>query len=259
MKDIQNERDTRQIPINKVGVGEIRYPVVIRDRQKGIQHTIGKVNMYVNLPEDFRGTHMSRFIEILHAHANRMELANVQEILKDMKDKLKANEAHMEMKFPYVIDKSAPVTGIESHMIIDCAFDSKLDVRNHFNFILEVNVPIQSVCPCSKAISERGAHNQRADVKVRLKMNKMIWIEEVVDYNEAASSSPVYPLLKRSDEKYVTETGYDNPKFVEDIARDLALALKSNHSVKGFSLAVNSHESIHDHDAYACIEWERGN
>jgi GTP cyclohydrolase I len=215
--------------------------------------------MYVNLPEDFRGTHMSRFIEILHAHANRMELANVQEILKDMKDKLKANEAHMEMKFPYVIDKSAPVTGIESHMIIDCAFDSKLDVRNHFNFILEVNVPIQSVCPCSKAISERGAHNQRADVKVRLKMNKMIWIEEVVDYIEAASSSPVYPLLKRSDEKYVTEAGYDNPKFVEDIARDLALALKSNHSVKGFSLAVNSHESIHDHDAYACIEWERVN
>ncbi len=257
MKDIQNEKDNRKIPINKVGVGEVRYPIFLMDRKYGQQHTIGTVNMYVNLPEDFRGTHMSRFIEILHAHANKMELQNVQEILLDMKKILKANQAHMKMKFPYTIEKAAPVTGIKSNMVIDCAFDATLDRNDQFIFILEVQVPVQTVCPCSKAISERGAHNQRAYVKVKLKMSKIVWIEDVVESIEKAASSPVYPLLKRSDEKYITEYGYDNPKFVEDVARDLAIELMNNLSIKWFHLSVNSQESIHDHHAYACLEWER--
>jgi len=257
MKDLQNERDNRNIPINKVGVGDVRYPIFLKDRQYGEQHTIGTVNMYVNLPENFRGTHMSRFIEILHAHANKMELQNVQEILHDMKRLLRANEAHMTMKFPYTIEKQAPVTGIKSHMVIDCAFDSTLDKDDRFIFILVVKVPVQTVCPCSKAISDRGAHNQRAYVTVKLKMTKMVWIEEVVESIEQAGSSPIYPLLKRSDEKYITERGYDNPKFVEDVARDLAIDLMNNRAVKWFHLSVSSEESIHAHHAYACLEWER--
>ncbi len=257
MKDIQNESDSRNIPINKVGVGDVRYPVFLKDRQHGEQHTIGTVDMYVNLPENFRGTHMSRFIEILHSHANRMELQNVQEILLDMKHHLRANEAHMRMMFPYTIEKHAPVTGIQSQLVIDCAFDATLDKDNHFIFVLVVTVPVQTVCPCSKAISERGAHNQRAYVTVKLKMTKMVWIEEVVESIESAASSPVFPLLKRSDEKYVTELGYDNPKFVEDVARDLAILLKKDRRVKWFNLSVNSQESIHNHQAYACLEWER--
>ncbi|MEA1883270.1 MAG: GTP cyclohydrolase FolE2 [Thermotogota bacterium] len=257
MKDLQNESDDRNIPINKVGVGDVRYPIFLKDRQYGEQHTIGTVNMYVNLPENFRGTHMSRFIEILHAHANRMELQNVQEILLDMKRLLRANQAHMTMMFPYTIEKHAPVTGIKSHMVIDCAFDATLDKNDQFIFVLVVTVPIQTVCPCSKAISDRGAHNQRAYVTVKMKMSKMVWIEEVVEEIEKAASSPVFPLLKRSDEKYITERGYDNPKFVEDVARDLAIELKKNFSVKWFRLSVTSQESIHNHHAYACLEWER--
>ena len=257
MKDIQNESDSRNIPINKVGVGDVRYPIFLKDRQHGEQHTIGTVDMYVNLPENFRGTHMSRFIEILHRHANRMELQNVQEILLDMKHHLRANEAHMRMMFPYTIEKHAPVTGIHSQLVIDCAFDATLDKDNQFIFVLVVTVPVQTVCPCSKAISERGAHNQRAYVTVKLKMTKMVWIEEVVESIERAASSPVFPLLKRSDEKYITELGYDNPKFVEDVARDLAILLKQDRRVKWFNLSVNSQESIHNHQAYACLEWER--
>jgi len=257
MEDLQNERDNRNIPLNKVGVNKVRYPVFLKDKKYGEQHTTGTVNMYVNLPEDFRGTHMSRFIEILHAHANKMELRNVKSILQDMKKALKAEEAHMEMSFPYAIEKSAPKTGILSHMIFDCAFNASLDRNNRFVFILEVRVPVQTVCPCSKAISGRGAHNQRAYVRLKVRMKKMIWIEELVEMIEQSASAPVFPLLKRNDEKYITELGYDNPKFVEDVARDLSILLKAEAKVRWFHVAVTSRESIHDHNAYACLEWRR--
>ncbi len=255
MKDIQNEKDFRNIPLNKVGVSNVRYPILLKNRENGLQHTIGTVNMFVNLPEDFRGTHMSRFIEILGNHANKMNLQNVREILEDMKVILKASEAHMEMSFPYALEKTAPVTKIESSMVIDCSFIAALTGDKNFSFTLGVSVPVQTLCPCSKAISDYGAHNQRAIVNIRIKSKKRIWIETLVEIAESASSSPVYPLLKRSDEKYVTEKAYDNPKFVEDVARDAAIGLNKLPEIEWYQIEVSSEESIHNHNAYACIEW----
>ena len=211
--------------------------------------------MFVNLPKDFRGTHMSRFIEIINSHAHRMNLQNVREILEDMKQKLKASEAHMEMYFPYSIEKSAPVTGIKSQMVIDCAFISSLDKDMKFDFILVARIPVQTLCPCSKAISEYGAHNQRAIVEISVRSKKRIWIETLVEIAEKAASSPVYPLLKRKDEKFVTESAYENPKFVEDVARDIAIALREIPNMEWYQIGVTSEESIHNHNAYSCIEW----
>lgn len=256
MKDIQNEPDFRKIPLNHVGVEKVRYPILLKDRKEGFQNTVGTVSMYVDLPENYRGTHMSRFIEILHSHAQNMDIRNVRSILEDMKEKLKASCAHMEMKFPYVLSKTAPVSKIESFLVIDCAFIAFLDSSGNFDFILEVNTPVQTVCPCSKAISQRGAHNQRANVRIMVKMSHMVWIEELVKVSEESASSPVFTLLKRQDEKYITENSYDNPRFVEDIAREIAIGLKAMKKITWFNVSVSSMESIHNHNALACVSWE---
>ncbi|HRW91642.1 MAG TPA: GTP cyclohydrolase FolE2 [Thermotogota bacterium] len=257
LADLQSQKDARNIPLNQVGVRNVRYPIQLRDREKGVQHTIGTVHMSVDLPEDFRGTHMSRFIEILHHHAGKLQLRELRSILSDMKTRLHAHEAHMQMFFPYVIAKKAPVTGVHSNLVIDCAFLATLDVDDQMDFILEVNVPVQTVCPCSRAISRFGAHNQRANIKIRVRMDRMVWIEQLVEMAEASGSSPIFPLLKRKDEKWVTEQGYENPKFVEDVAREVTVHLRKHPSIRWFEVQVESMESIHDHEAFACIRMEK--
>lgn len=249
MKDVQNEPDVRGLPLRKVGVSGIVYPIRVMDRQEGFQNTVSRINMYVDLPEKFRGTHMSRFVAVLNKHKCNMNLNNLEDILEDMKAALRAKEAHIEVYFPYFIWKKAPVSGIGSFMNYECAFLASKG--NRFDFVLEVNTPVHSLCPCSKEISNYGTHNQRANIKVQVRMKKLVWIEEIVEISENAASAPLFALLKREDEKYIVEHAYKNPKFVEDMVRDVLLVLEQDSRITYYSVEATSFESIHNHDAYA--------
>lgn len=257
MRDVQSEKDFRNIIIEKVGVSSIRYPIRVMDKQNGFQNTVALVDLLVDLPSEYRGTHMSRFVEILNKHRNNMSLSNLEQILDETKNELKAKVAHIILRFPYFILKKAPVTKEESFMDYECAFIASKD--ENFDFVLEVNVPVHLLCPCSKEISAFGAHNQRAQVKVRVKMNRLVWIEDIVEIVEKAASSPVYTLLKRPDEKFVTEHAYLNPKFVEDIIRDIALYFDGDERITYYEVEAISYESIHNHNAYAFLHRDKKN
>jgi len=251
LNDIQNQKDTRKIPINKVGVKGLKYPVVLQDRLNGTQNSVADINMYVELPHDFRGTHMSRFVEILHHYHKETIIDNLEKLLQEMKKRLDADVAYLEMEFPYFIKKAAPVTKEESLSSYQCGF--KASLSNEFIFEMYAKVPVLSLCPCSKEISKHGAHNQRAYVTVSILYKDFVWLEELIEIIENSASCEVYSLLKRPDEKYVTEKSYDNPKFVEDIARDIAIALKKDVRISNFNIEAESIESIHNHNAFAMI------
>lgn len=252
MEDIQNHKDTRNIDIDQVGVKGIRYPITVRDKDMGKQETVAKINMYVNLPRQYKGTHMSRFVEILNEHRERISLQNFSEILEEMKKRLKAESAHMEITFPYFIKKRAPVSGSEGMMEYKCTFKGSLNRGSDLVTIL--HVPISTLCPCSKEISEFGAHNQRGEVTLQVRFKKFIWIEDLIELVEESASSDVYSVLKREDEKFVTERAYHNPMFVEDIVRDIAQKLDYDPNITWFSVESENFESIHNHNAYAYIE-----
>jgi len=252
MQDIQNQPDYRKIAIDKVGVKDIRYPIIVLDKKNKFQHTIASVNMYVDLPHHFKGTHMSRFIEILNEHRGEITVKNFPEILEKMKKRFNAETAHMEVEFPYFIEKAAPVSKAKGLMEYRCRFRGSLSGKK--DFILEISVPVTTLCPCSKEISRKGAHNQRGVVKVALRFHGFIWIEEIIKVVELSASSPVYSLLKRPDEKYVTEHAYDNPRFVEDVVRDIASRLGKTKNIIWFSIEAENWESIHNHSAYAYLE-----
>jgi len=251
MNDVQKETAIHKVDIDKVGVKDVKYPIVVLDRKNKTQNTVATINMYVDLPKSFRGTHMSRFIEILDHHRGRMTFHNISPILTEMREKLDARSAHLEMAFPYFIEKSAPVSGQKSLMVYDCKFIASQDDSDEF--ILEINVPVMSLCPCSKEISDRGAHNQRSVITVKLKINGFVWIEDIIKLIEDSSSSDVYALLKREDEKFVTEKAYDNPRFAEDMVRHIAVELEKIHQVEWFIVETENFESIHNHNAYASI------
>lgn len=253
MKDVQNERDYRNIAINKVGIKGLRYPVTVLDRKDGQQNTVALINMYVDLPHECKGTHMSRFVELLHLFRPMLSLKTFSEILTQMKAHLNAESAHIEVTFPFFIEKTAPVTGSPGLMDYTCRFVGTINSRCRVDLVSEVTVPISSVCPCSREISDCGAHNQRGMVHLRTRFKKFIWIEDMIELVERSASCDVYSVLKRSDEKYVTERGFSNPKFVEDIVRDIAQALKADPNITWFDVAVENFESIHNHNAYAYI------
>jgi GTP cyclohydrolase I len=252
MKDIQNHRDTRNIDIDQVGVKGIRYPITVLDKDMGEQQTIAKINMYVDLPRYYKGTHMSRFVEILNEYSRRISLQNFSEILEEMKKRLKAKSAHMEVTFPYFIKKAAPVTGSEGLMEYKCTFKGSLNTGS--DIVTIIRVPISTLCPCSKEISEYGAHNQRGEVKLQVRFKRFVWIEDLIKLVEESASTDVYSVLKREDEKYVTERAYQNPMFVEDIVRDIAQKLNEDSNITWFAVESENFESIHNHNAYACIE-----
>ncbi|MCK4864335.1 MAG: GTP cyclohydrolase I FolE2, partial [Gammaproteobacteria bacterium] len=218
MEDVQSSQDTRQIPINKVGIKDIRHPVRVADRTGGEQHTIANFNMYVNLPHDFKGTHMSRFVEILNNHEREISVKSFKEMMVEMTERLEANSGHVEMNFPYFVNKKAPASGVMSLMDYDVTFIGDF-VDGDNKFTLKVLVPVTSLCPCSKNISDYGAHNQRSHVTVTATLKDFMWIEEIIDLVEQEASCELYGLLKRPDEKVITERAYDNPKFVEDMVR----------------------------------------
>ena len=250
--DVQATPDTRRLAIDRVGVKSIRHPVKIMERAGGIQHTVAHFNMYVGLPHHFKGTHMSRFVEILNAHEREISPDTFRVMLREMAKKLGAASGHIEMTFPYFVLKKAPVSGVKSVMDYEVTFIGEiLDARE--SFTLKVLVPVTSLCPCSKKISERGAHNQRSHVTIAARINKFVWIEELIDLAENEASCQLYGLLKRPDEKFVTENAYDNPKFVEDMVRDIAAKLNADRRVEGYVIESENFESIHNHSAYAMI------
>jgi GTP cyclohydrolase I len=222
------------------------------DKNRKFQHTVARINMYVDLPHHFKGTHMSRFVEILNAYREEIALDKMETILLEMKKKLGASRAHLEMEFPYFVEKRAPVSKAKSLMEYTCSFSATLGER--FDFVLGVQVPVTSLCPCSKELSAYGAHNQRGILSVKVRYRDFIWIEDLIERVEQCGSSPVWSLLKREDEKFVTEHAFDNPKFVEDMVREATQQLSSIDGIIWFSVSAENFESIHKHSAYAQIE-----
>ncbi|MCG5513772.1 GTP cyclohydrolase FolE2 [Ectothiorhodospira shaposhnikovii] len=254
--DVQSSADTRRIPINKVGIKDIRHPVRVRDRTGKDQHTVASFNMYVNLPQDFKGTHMSRFVEILNTHEYEITVDSFKTMLHEMAERLEAATGHIEMRFPFFVNKAAPVSGVQSLMDYEVTFIGEIsDGRPSMN--IQVVVPVTSLCPCSKGISEYGAHNQRSHVTVNARVEQFVWVEELIDLVESQASCELYGLLKRPDEKYVTERAYDNPKFVEDLVRDIAIRLNGDARISAYSVSSENFESIHNHSAYALIEKDK--
>lgn len=260
MEDVQGRQDRRGIPLNQAGVSDLSYPIVVLDRSNERQRTIARIAMSVGLPHHFKGTHMSRFIEVLEAHRGEVTMRTLPAILGDLRQRLDAETARVEVVFPYFIEKAAPVSGAKALMDYECGFIGEANGGNRFT--LRVRVPVTSLCPCSKEISDYGAHNQRSYVTIDVRSvgtsdAQLLWIEELIELAESCSSAPVFPLLKRPDERYVTMLAYDRPAFVEDIARDVALRLQADARVAWFRVHVRSDESIHNHCAFAEIDWAR--
>lgn len=254
MKDVQNRSDERGISIQKVGVSDVHLPFLIKTKDGSFQSVLAKIKLTVELPKEYKGTHMSRFIEILSEWSQKpVSSKEMESILIDTINRLDAKCAHLDIRFKYFIEKTAPVSGRKSMLDYDCLFSASMTKGEHLNLVVGLAVPFTSLCPCSKEISVYGAHNQRGlmTVKVEHAHGKFIWIEDLAALMEAQGSCPVYPLLKREDEKYVTELAYENPKFVEDILRDLVLALRDLESVVWFEVECENFESIHNHSAYA--------
>jgi GTP cyclohydrolase I len=253
LHDKQSERDTRELRIDKVGVRGLRFPIQVRDKARAFQNTVATIGMFVDLPKEFKGTHMSRFIEVLNAHGSVIHVENIYEILHELRKKLNAATSHLEIEFPYFMIKKAPVSGGEGVMDYTARFDATA-IGKEIDFVLTVKANVTTLCPCSKAIAKYGAHNQRGEVTVKIRSREIVWIEDLIAMIENSASSELYALLKRQDEKAVTERAYENPVFVEDLVRNVALRLNADARVTWYKVEAENLESIHNHNAYACIE-----
>ena len=254
--DVQASADLRQIAIDKVGIKDIRHPVRVRDRSDGEQHTVATFNMYVYLPHYFKGTHMSRFVQILNKHEKEIGVESFKDMLMEMAERLESEMGHIEMRFPYFVNKKAPISGVQSLLDYDVTFIGEIS-HGKPRMYIKVVVPVTSLCPCSKEISAYGAHNQRSHVTVQVRTKGFIWLEEIIDLVEKEASCELFGLLKRPDEKYVTERAYNNPKFVEDMVRDVAMRLNDDDRIGAYIVESENFESIHNHSAYALIERDK--
>ncbi|MCF7858052.1 MAG: GTP cyclohydrolase FolE2 [Candidatus Cloacimonetes bacterium] len=254
--DIQNLKDTRKVTINKVGVKNVQYPIIVEDRKNKFQNTVADLDIYVELPHHHRGTHMSRFLEVLnHFHKENL-IGNLPEFLAEIKKALNADYSYVNIRFPYFINKIAPISKTKSLLSYNCFFKASLGYE--FKMKLGVEVPVTTLCPCSKEISENGAHSQRSVVSIELSYHDFIWLEEIIETIEKCASCEIYSLLKRVDEKYVTEKAYNNPRFVEDIVREVTLEFQKDDRIDWFKVQSENFESIHNHNAYACVEHFKG-
>jgi GTP cyclohydrolase I len=254
--DVQSSADTRHLAIDRVGIKGIRHPIKVKDKSVGVQHTVATFNMYVHLPHNFKGTHMSRFVEILNEHEREISVESFESILREMVVRLEAKSGHIEMNFPYFVNKTAPISGVKSLLDYEVTLIGEI-LNGMPRVTMRVQVPVTSLCPCSKKISERGAHNQRSHVTLSIRTNEFVWIEDVIRIAEEQASCELFGLLKRPDEKYVTERAYDNPKFVEDMVRDVAAVLNADKRVDAYVVESENFESIHNHSAYALIERDK--
>lgn len=253
LHDTQNQRDARGIPIDRVGVRGLKFPLKIRDRDHAEQSTVAVVSLAVDLPHHFKGTHMSRFVEVLHSHGQVLTVADIAGMPRELLKKLDADKAHVEFRFPWFRTKKAPATGAEGLMDYGIIFEVNAE-GGKVDFVVTVEVAVTTLCPCSKAISTHGAHNQRGLVSFSVRFTQPVWIEELVDLVEQSASSELYSVLKRPDEKVVTERAYENPVFVEDLVRNVALRAKNHPQITWFKVEAENYESIHNHNAYALIE-----
>jgi GTP cyclohydrolase I len=259
LPDIQSRPDRRNIAINKVGIKDIRYPIKVAERDNGMQSTIGDINMYVSLPKEFKGTHLSRFIAILNQFEGAIEPHNIDTILTTMREKIMADEAHFEVTFPFFLTKEAPVSRIKSKLEYKAGFTAMQGVDGNTDLITMVEVPVTTLCPCSKEISDYGAHNQRSFVTIKVRTNQLVWIEDLISIAEKSGSCEIFSLIKRVDERWVTERAYENPKFVEDVVRDVTQLLLDDDRIDWFTVESDNDESIHNHNAYALIEQDKRN
>ena len=253
LHDMQSRRDHRELRIDKVGVRGLRFPIQVRDKARSIQNTVATIGMYVDLPKEFKGTHMSRFVEALNEHGSVIHVENIRDILHSLQKRLNSATSHLEIEFPYFMSKKSPVSRKKSQMDYLARFDAAA-CGDETDFVLTVKANVTTLCPCSKAIAKYGAHNQRGQVTVALRFRQIVWIEDVVAMIESSASSELYALLKRQDEKFVTERAYENPVFVEDLVRNVALKLNAHPRVTWYKVEAENYESIHNHNAYACIE-----
>ena len=260
--DVQNQADEREVPLAKVGVKGLEYPIRVLDKVKKIHHTTARVDLFADLPQHFKGTHMSRFVEIFHRFREDLSMPRFLEMLTEIREDLDAESAFGSMAFPYFIEKAAPVSRLPGIISCQCLYRGRVSKKSKKaadsfsrHFTVAVSVPVNTVCPCSKAIADRGAHNQRGIVTVDLELGPFFWLEDIVDLVENSASSPVYSLIKREDEKYITERAYDNPKFVEDLVRDVYVKILEMDQFPRFSVEAENFESIHNHSAYAFAEY----
>ena len=253
MEDVQNHAPAVPLHIDRVGIRELRLPLLVRDRVNGTQQTVANVELGVDLPSSYKGTHMSRFVEALDDWNEEIGYQSVRRLLGNIKDRLGAHRAFARFAFTYFIRKEAPASGSGSLVAYPCCLTGELDGQGQ-SFLLDVAVPVMTVCPCSRAISRNGAHSQRAVVRMSVRMKSFSWLEEFIEIAEASGSSAVYTLLKREDEKFVTEHAFDHPTFVEDVVRSAAQRISCHEHVEWFSVEVESMESIHNHNAFARIE-----
>lgn len=252
LPDIQKTQDTRNIAIDKVGVRGVKYRIEVLDRADERQHTIGNFTLTVDLPAEFKGTHMSRFLEVLSEHEKEISVKALPDLLGALKERLKAERAHVSVRFPFFMSKAAPVTGKVGQMEYECGFDA--EINGDYHITMFARVPVATLCPCSKEISSYGAHNQRGWVTVNVHASDHVWLEEIIEMIEGAASCPLFPVLKRPDEKWVTEHAYENPRFVEDMVREVALAFEKDGRIDAFEIEVENEESIHAHNAYAYLK-----
>src|SRR5687768_9968248 len=254
--DVQAASDTRLIAINRAGIKGIRHPVTIADKDSAVQHTVAVFNMYVNLPHHLKGVHMSRFVEVLNGHDRVISVEGFESLLRIMITKLEAESGGIEMSFPYFMTKTAPVSQIKSLLDYEVSFVGRIENGN-YQFTMKAVVPVTSLCPCSKQVSDYGAHNQRSHMSISVRTRSFVWIEDLIRIAENQASCELYGLLKRSDEKHVTEKAYDNPKFVEDVVRDMAAVLNRDARIDSYVVESENFESIHNHSAYALIERDK--
>jgi len=258
LTDIQNQTDSRNLAIDRVGVKNLRYPLRIRDKANSEQGTVATISMAVDLPKEYKGTHMSRFVEALNSHGPVLDVHSISGLPAELLTRLDAQRAHVEFRFPFFLEKPAPVTGKKGMMDYEVIFDVDAS-REEQDLVVTVLVPVTTLCPCSKAISARGAHNQRGIVTYAVKFSgEPIWIEDLIRLVESCASCELYSILKRPDEKHVTEVAYDNPVFVEDLVRNVAAASDAQAGIAWYKVEAENFESIHNHNAYAVIEKESG-
>lgn len=258
LKDIQSETDDRNVPIDRVGVKKLRFPLGIRQKDGEIQSTVSTVSLAVDLPREFKGTHMSRFVEVLNAHGKVLDLKDVTKIPRELLQKLEASKSHVEFKFPFFISKEAPISKKPGLIDYEVSFEIEAQEEKGFDFILTIYVPVATLCPCSKEISEQGAHNQRGLVTFSVRFSgEPVWIEDLARLVEDSASCELYSVLKRPDEKQVTEEAYDNPVFVEDLVRNIAVKANEQEAISWYRVEAENFESIHNHNAYAIVEKDK--
>ena len=256
MEDVQGSKDTREIPINRVGVKDISHPITVQNRDGSLSPSIATFSMSVSLPHDQKGTHMSRFLQMLNENETLVSAKHFHKMLSSMVERLEADSGTIELQFPYFMEKTAPVSGVKSLMDYQVNLIGQIE-KGHLDSTLDITIPVKSLCPCSKKISEYGAHNQRSHITVGINCSSKLWLNELITMVEAQASAELYAILKRPDEKFITELAYNNPKFVEDVVRDVAHEFDNCDRINRYYVHAENFESIHNHSAFAVIEHDK--